>query len=436
MSTKKLQHFVSRLALYYHTVKYLKLRQIAYRVYYKVKEIKINQVPPKYLEIRRGADFVLPILKNKKYIENDSVCFLNKSEIYNSKLWNDTSKDMLWLYNLHYFDFINTTSGEQNTVGVSYIQKWINDNPPIAGCGWDPYPISLRVINWIKYVFLGGELSDNAKESLYLQLRTLRNKIEHHILGNHIFENYKALCVGGMFFQGKEAESWFKIGFNGLIKEIKEQILADGGHFELSPMYQGIILEGMLDLYNFFRSYNKDFPQEWKKAIENMLVWLEVMCHPDGDISFFNDATFGVAPKLNELQEYASRLGIKNIAYKAFEDLVHLKDSGYIRVKLGDLYMIIDAGKVGPDYQPGHAHADTLSYEISYKGKRVVVNSGIDRYGSSKERIRQRGTAAHNCMVVDGKDSSEVWGGFRVGRRAEAKVIRIDERVIDVIVYH
>jgi uncharacterized heparinase superfamily protein len=77
---------------------------------------------------------------------------------------------------------------------------------------------------------------------------------------------------------------------------------------------------------------------------------------------------------------------------------------------------------LGPDYQLGHAHADTLSFEMSLHTHRLFVNSGTSRYGTDNERQRQRGTAAHNTVVVNDGDSSEVWSGFRVGRRARARL--------------
>jgi uncharacterized heparinase superfamily protein len=86
--------------------------------------------------------------------------------------------------------------------------------------------------------------------------------------------------------------------------------------------------------------------------------------------------------------------------------------------------LIADVGRVGPDFQPGHAHADTLSFELSLKDgesgpwRRIFVNSGVSCYGTSAERLRQRGTASHNTLGVAGHDSSEVWSGFRVARRA------------------
>ena len=43
------------------------------------------------------------------------------------------------------------------------------------------------------------------------------------------------------------------------------------------------------------------------------------------------------------------------------------------------------------------------------------------------ERLRQRQTPAHNTLSVDARDSSEVWSGFRVARRA-----RIVNREIEI----
>jgi uncharacterized heparinase superfamily protein len=80
--------------------------------------------------------------------------------------------------------------------------------------------------------------------------------------------------------------------------------------------------------------------------------------------------------------------------------------------------LLLDVAPVGPDYIPGHAHADTLNFELSLFGRRVIVDSGTSTYEKNAERQRQRGTAAHNTVTIDGEDSSEVWGGFRVARRA------------------
>jgi len=141
------------------------------------------------------------------------------------------------------------------------------------------------------------------------------------------------------------------------------------------------------------------------------------MCHPDGEIGLFNDAAFGIAPVSAELERYADDLGLapSNCAQMR---VTCLEQSGYVRVAQGEMLALLDVGLIGPDYLPGHAHADTLSFELSVFGQRLLVNSGTSCYGLSPERSRQRETAAHNTVVVDRQSSSEVWAGFRVARRA------------------
>jgi uncharacterized heparinase superfamily protein len=164
-----------------------------------------------------------------------------------------------------------------------------------------------------------------------------------------------------------------------------------------------------------------------------MLRWLEVMNHPDGQVSFFNDSALGIAPDLATLQNYADTLGLPARA-GAVEPLQWLRDSGYVRACVGPAHLLCDCGAVGPTYLPGHAHADTLSFELSLHGQRLIVNSGTSQYGLSAERQRQRGTAAHNTVVVDGQDSSEVWAGFRVARRAGVTVNEIEDTGSEIVV--
>jgi uncharacterized heparinase superfamily protein len=73
---------------------------------------------------------------------------------------------------------------------------------------------------------------------------------------------------------------------------------------------------------------------------------------------------------------------------------------------------------VGPDYQPGHTHCDTLSYELCVAGQRVVVDAGTHSYGLDEWRDLARRTSSHNTVQLDGCEQSEIWGAFRVGRRA------------------
>jgi uncharacterized heparinase superfamily protein len=164
----------------------------------------------------------------------------------------------------------------------------------------------------------------------------------------------------------------------------------------------------------------------WRETVQRMRVWLAALCHPDGEIALFNDAAFGLAPTPVELDAYARRLGLGEIA-PAAQGVTRLEPSGYVRLALGPAVALLDCAPIGPDYLPGHAHADTLSFELSLWGRRLLVDSGTDRYGEGPERLRQRGTAAHNTVQIDGADSSEVWGGFRVARRAYPLDLQVGE---------
>jgi uncharacterized heparinase superfamily protein len=148
-----------------------------------------------------------------------------------------------------------------------------------------------------------------------------------------------------------------------------------------------------------------------------MLHWAHAMTHPDGGIAFFNDAAFGIAAEIGELGSYAERLEVE-VRRKQPGPITALEPSGYIRLAQGPLTLIFDAAPVGPDYLPGHAHADTLSFELSWGRQRVICNSGTSRYGRGAIRQWERSTAAHNTVEIDGENSSEVWAAFRVARRA------------------
>lgn len=346
--------------------------------------------------------------------------FLNEAGSLDTADWDPEQKELLWRYNLHYFEDL-TAHGAEERGGWhnALIKDWIASNPPAKGTGWAPYPLSLRVSNWIKWHNSGiGSLSDNAIQSLAVQVRWLTGRLEKHLLGNHLFVNAKALVLAGQFFEGSEAEEWYALGLAILKREVPEQILQDGGQFELSPMYHSLALEDAVDLLlseSCSTSKSQEVSRLLSTRLRPMVSWLAAMTHPDDEISFFNDAAFDIAPPPSELRRYAVPL----LEDSAFGDgTVHLSNSGYARIETPDAVLIAAIGPIGPDYLPGHAHADTLSFELSIHGQRVVVNSGTSRYGVNPERLRQRGTPAHSTVCVDGQDSSEVWSGFRVARRA------------------
>jgi uncharacterized heparinase superfamily protein len=198
-------------------------------------------------------------------------------------------------------------------------------------------------------------------------------------------------------------------------------------------MYHSIILEGILDLLSLQRAGPE---RPWarhgldrlrlERIAKSMMDWLDRMTHPDGRIALLNDSAMGIAAELAMLKRYAERLDMADPLPPRADGVRAMNDAGFIRVDRGPLSAILDVGKVGADHVPGHGHADTLTFEWSLADQRVVVDTGTSLYGESPERLRQRGTAAHNTVVVDDQDSSEVWRGFRVARRAYPQNVTVD----------
>ncbi|MES2353821.1 MAG: alginate lyase family protein [Pseudomonadota bacterium] len=418
--------------LYCHTLRHLKPIQFYGRVWFRLYRPKPDDRPAPSLRKCIG-DWQVPPAHAASMLTPSRFCFLNlEQELREPSDWNHPEWEKLWLYNLHYFDdLMRVDWRDWHEPHVALIQRWIGENSPGIGNGWEPYPLSLRIVNWIKWMIAGAIPPPSIFDSLAMQIRYLRRRLEMHLLGNHLFSNAKALVFAGVFFVGEEADAWLRKGIALLRKEIKEQILVDGAHFELSPMYHSIILEDVLDLINLGRTYPSiipdDFLDDLRIAERRMRQWLTHLTHPDGDIAFFNDATFGIAASPAALDVYAMRLGGEIISASP-EGLTLLPQSGYVRLQRENVTLLFDTARVGPDHLPGHAHADTLSFELSWGDQRVLCNSGTSCYGTGIQRHWERSTAAHNTVVIAATDSSEIWAGFRVARRAYPMDLASGER--------
>lgn len=300
--------------------------------------------------------------------------------------------------------------------------------------GLDPYPIALRGINWIKFISLHpDEISDTDKKrwdfSLYAQYQILLDNLEFHLMGNHLLEDAFSLYFASFYFQ--DAGMFDKSSL--LLKEqLQEQVLVDGAHYELSPMYHCILLDRLLDCINITKTCKRD--GSWRElesyltdVAQRMCSWLAAIQYNNGEIPLLNDSANGIAPTSEELFAYAQRLGL-------YWKKATLTDSGYRKKNFGQAELVIDVGAIGPDYIPGHAHADTFNYELRLHQRPFIVDTGISTYNKNNRRQYERGTAAHNTVVIAGRNSSEVWGGFRVARRA--RVFSLEETKQSVTASH
>ncbi len=389
----------------FRTVVHLKPVQIFYQVRRRIWKPKyVHRAAPDAVSPHR---WIVEPIPRVTCLDRDVFCFLNLSKRFSS--WCDVSDGMLWAYNLNYFDWLNQKAVSEEEC-VSWVDRFI-DGLDGNGIGLDAYPTSLRIENWIKFFCRCPEqLTKRRCDCLFSQYRHLQQSIEYHLLGNHLLENLCSLYIASLFFNDFR---YHGLILKKLLKELGEEILADGGHFEQSPMYHCIVLDRLLDCINAGKSSAWCYDGEVEQlviAVSPMLGWLSAMCYADGTYPLFNDAADGIAPSPAEIFGYAERLCI---AWEKAE----LGESGYVHLSNGKYEAFADRGNIAAAYQPGHTHSDVFSYELRIDGQPFVIDTGISTYNKTGRRQYERSSFAHNSVTIDGQGPYEVWGGFRVGAR-------------------
>lgn len=336
--------------------------------------------------------------------------------------WSAPGLPKLWQYNLQYFDWLWALDYPEACVAVL---DWLRRHPLRRGAvGWEPYPISLRLMNWCA-LFWGRwrprteadpEFLDELWRGVFFQAEWLIRNLETHLLGNHLFENAAALAFVGSCFDGPASARWRRTGIGLLTRELGEQILPDGMHFERSPMYHLRIMQVLEWLQ---ATGDTELVDLVSNPLERMRDVLHKLTHPDGQIALLNDSALGIYP---EPGTFLSRSGSREFSQGAWA----LPQAGYYgyRDAAEGTYLVCDAGAIGPDYIPGHAHADIFSFELSIRGQRVIADAGVHDYVAGEMRRYCRSTRAHNTVEVNGLDQCECWGAFRVARRGYPRDVR------------
>ena len=416
--------------LYFHTIMYLRPIQIYYRIFYQLRSIVRKFIGFKYPQFIPVPSYLITlkpsIPSNQSYFPRENrFCFLNQSQVFspNQFNWNDEQTfGKLWAYNLNYFEFLSQETLTQ-TQGLTLMRAYIQAYPKLK-TGLEPYPTSLRNVNWIKFLSKYQIQDPEIDGFLMAQYVRLSDNLEYHLMGNHLLENAFSLLFGAYYFRN---EAFFKIANNILRTELCEQFLDDGGHFERSPMYHQIMLFRLLDCWNLIEN-NQTFRAISKNEISLHLIkkslsFLQTITFQDGDIPLMNDSARNIAPTTKQISEYANQLNIKVSEVK-------LSASGYRKYKLNDYELLVNVGGTSPDYLPGHAHADTLSFILHVQRKPFIVDTGTSTYENNEIRRSERSTSAHNTVQIGDFEQSEMWSSFRVARRAKAVILSESENEI------
>lgn len=404
--------------LFWRTIRHLTLRQLVYQVLNRLRGQARLQLPKQNV---MGHFVAVPNADKPVSHEKRTFTFLNQSVTMTTIDWNYCSHGKLWTYNLNYFDFLNQPGLDART-GLLLIRDFIAQTDSLKD-GLQPYPTSLRITNWVQFLSRNQIQDEVINRHLYAQAGLLSQRLEYHLMGNHLLENGFALLIAALYFRH---DGWLREATKLVRVELSTQILTDGGHDERSPMYHQILLDRLLDVllamkHNIWHN-DPTLTSFLEEKATRMLGWLDTITCQNGDVPMVNDATSGIAPTTEQLRAKAVRVGLKS--WSVFSQTTgHKQNTGYRKFTLPRYELVADVGQIGPDHQPSHGHADTFSFVLHVDNQPLIVDSGTSTYEIGPRRAWERSTAAHNTVDVMGINSSEVWAGFRVGRRARVTVL-------------
>ena len=465
---------MKKLPLVYRTLRDIPLRQLIdrfsfeakYKIISKLEAEKREQLLIKKLATPKlRADYLSELFIREKEVQDYSgeysFEFLNKALSFKDKIiWNSADYSRLWQFHLHYFDYFydellevyeySLDSSEFINKANSIINDWIDNNAFYSFDGWHPYTTSLRLVNWVySFIALPTLASQKAQDSLWKQLVYLSKNKETFAGGNHLLENLRALIIAGLYFDNDDSQKIVKDALKHLEKELKIQVLDDGGHYEYSSSYHLLMTKLLTEIIISLKSTNWQVPEILLTKLDKMLEYSQNIRLLDGSYPLWNDASFDSAPSLDTVLWFGSSLlgkplktNIKpqnnpilnkllksanspaiSLKEEAKPKLTKLESSGYYFLKSADIELSFDAAPPCPKELPGHAHADCLGFNIYKNGQPLIIETGPSQYGSGPIRSYERSTAAHNTVVFDNQNQSEVWGGFRVGRKAQPKFV-------------
>jgi len=328
--------------------------------------------------------------------------------------WSPPSVGPEWLAAWHGFGWIADVAaagGVAREALRDLVQSWIAENTGWTGIAWRSDVLGTRIFAWIAHFdeIVRRDQEDALRRamltSLVAQLRHLARTAGWEVSGAGRLRALKGLVAGMAVLGGPEPRMARVL--KSLERELAVQILPDGGHLSRSPSLQLQVLQDLIDTRAVLRSAQIEVPAALKDAIERMAPMVRFFRHGDRRLALFNDSLEedGVLIDL-----VLTRSETKGRAPS------HAPDSGFDRLQAFKSLVLIDTGKPPPRGFDDHAHAGTLSFELSHERERIIVNCGAYRGPKPNWWRVARASAAHSVMVVADTNSVEIRADGTLGR--------------------
>jgi uncharacterized heparinase superfamily protein len=308
--------------------------------------------------------------------------------------WAGTLLSFVWLRHLRAADSAITRSNAR-----SLIDEWINVQGGWNSSGWRIDILSRRIICWLSqapFVLQDADARFYRRfiRSLSRQVRYLRRNANDTREGLPRLQaiialNYATLCMQGQ-------SGYLRGNVRRLIEELRRQVLPDGGHVSRNPGALIELLADLLPLRQLFSARQLQPPQALNNAIDRVMPMLRFFRHGDGNFAQFN----GVGPTPVDL--LATVLAYDDARGTPVSNAPH---SGYQRIDAGQTALLMDTGPPPPMEMSQEAHAGCLSFEMSWKQHRLVVNCGLPAVNKENWRQVARATPAHSTVTLNDRSS-------------------------------
>jgi uncharacterized heparinase superfamily protein len=289
-------------------------------------------------------------------------------------------------------------SGITRANARALVDEWItlSSRDPVA---WRPEVVARRIISWLSQAPLVLDESEmrfyrRFLRSLTRQVRHLRHTASEARDGVPRFQAAMALTYAALCMAAQQRH--IRGATKRLSEELERQILPDGGHVSRNPGALIEILVDLLPLRTAFTARNIAPPPALLNAIDRMMPMLRFFRHGDGSFALFNGMGPTQASLLTTILVYDDARGAP---------LANAPHSGYQRLESAGTVVVMDTGRAPPLPVSQEAHAGCLSFELSSKQYRLVVNCGLP--ATSRESWRQvaRATAAHSTATLNDTSS-------------------------------
>jgi hypothetical protein len=345
---------------------------------------------------------------------------------------------------------------------ISQIKSFIEQSPYLLGVNWImPMEASIRLvsISWIT-VFLKEHLKKDLQACVLID-RLVRSHIDYvtnnyaaySSANNHLIAEAAGVFIASICFSGLgKIRSHQNKAFDILCREITRQNYEDGVNKEQAVHYQlfafnFLLLAGLLGKINGI-----EFPGNYWKMLEKNAIFIAAIANDNCQLPEIGDSDDGRAILLSEKDSNAVRslLAVSAVLFnktefkakagyfdevsfwllgrdgkQKFDNLgcqpsvslpAKFEQGGYYILTCGEptrAKIVFDCGPLGFGEIAAHGHADSLSFTLDAYNRAFFVDPGTYTYiATDPFRNYFRSTAAHNTVVIDSIDQSEMTGPF------------------------